>query len=490
MSRGPLAGALTLALLFAAEVSARTYGSIEFAPCTLAPDFALNSVEAQCGTLSVPEDRDTPDGRRIELEIAWIPTEDGEAKDPVFMLAGGPGQSARDSYPQVAPAFREIVRKRHVILVDQRGTGGSHPLICRNAEGQSAVTESPDDGVEAAARFARACLATLQKDADPRFFTTTEAVQDLDAVRAALGVERINLVGISYGTRVAQQYLARHPERVRSAILDGVVPNPLILGSEHAKNLEAALDAQFARCSKDEACRAKLGDPRGNFRTLAAELRANPRAVTYRDPFTGEEKTDEMSYGHLAAVVRLYAYAPITASMLPLTLHEAAQGRLAPLMAQAQMMLGQVGEQIMHGMQLSVMCSEDAAQLVVDPADAQTVLGTDFIEFTTAQCAVWPRGRMPENFHAPLRSAVPILLLSGEFDPVTPPRYGDAVLSGLSQARHLVLSGQGHNVIGVGCTPRLAARFIDTADAAALDADCLDHLRAPAPFTGFHGWDP
>jgi pimeloyl-ACP methyl ester carboxylesterase len=490
MPRVPMSAALTLALLFAADASARAYGAIEFAPCTLAPEFAMTSVEAQCGTLSVPEDRAKPDGRQLELAIAWVPTDDDEAVDPVFMLAGGPGQSARDSYPSVAPAFREIRRKRHVILVDQRGTGGSHPLVCRDAEGESAIAESLDDGAEAAARFARTCLATLQKDADPRFFGTTDAVQDLEAVRIALGVEQINLVGISYGTRVAQQYMARHPERVRSAILDGVVPNPLALGSEHAKNLEDALERQFARCAQDARCGQQLGDPRANFRALAQELRTTPRQVTYRDPFTGEEKTDELTYGHLAAVVRLYAYAPITASMLPLTLHEAAQGRMAPLMAQAQMMLGQLGDQIMHGMQLSVACAEDAPRLVVDPADAGSVLGTEFIDFTLAQCAVWPRGAVPENFNAPLRGTMPTLLLSGEFDPVTPPRYGEEVLKGLEQGRHLVLTGQGHNVIGVGCTPRLAARFIDTADAKALDADCLKSLRAPAPFAGFYGWDP
>jgi pimeloyl-ACP methyl ester carboxylesterase len=490
MPRGLIAGALTLALLSAADASARAYGSIQFRPCTLAPEFAVSSVEAQCGTLSVPEDRAAPDGRKIELAIAWVPTDDGEAEDPVFMLAGGPGQSARDSYPSVATAFREIRRKRHVILVDQRGTGGSHPLVCRDADGESAVAEAFDEGAEAAARFAQTCLTTLQKSTDPRFFTTTDAVQDLEAVRAALAVERINLVGISYGTRVAQQYLARFPDRVRSAILDGVVPNALTLGSEHAKNLEDALERQFARCAQDDTCRSQLGDPGANFRALAQELRTTPRQVTYRDPFSGEEKTDELTYGHLAAVVRLYAYAPITASMLPLTLHEASQGRMAPLMAQAQMMIGQLGDQIMHGMQLSVTCSEDAPALVVDADDAGSVLGTEFIDFTLAQCAVWPRGAVPDDFHTPLNSSVPTLLLSGEFDPVTPPRYGEAVLKGLANGRHLVLTGQGHNVIGVGCTPRLAARFIDTADAQALDADCLKPLRAPAPFAGFHGWDP
>lgn len=483
---------LICASLFAALPAAqsRPLGTLEFEPCTLAPEFSVSSVEAQCGTMRVPENHAEPQGRKLDLAIAWIPTDNDDAPDPVFMLAGGPGQSARDSYPSVAPAFRDIVRKRHVILVDQRGTGGSSPLVCRDAQGKSAVGESPDDNAAAAARFAQTCLTELRQKADPRYYTTTDAIQDLEAVRAAIGAEQINLVGISYGTRVAQQYMQRYPQRVRSVVLDGVVPNELVLGSEHAKNLEAALDLQFARCAEEAVCRDKLGVPREQFARLAAELRAAPRPVRYRDPFTGELKDGELTYGHLASVVRLYAYAPMVAAMLPLTLHEAAAGRPDALMAQAEMLLGQLSDQIMHGMQLSVACSEDGPQLRVDPADAGSVLGTEFIDFTLAQCAVWPKGDVPAEFHTALTSETPVLLLSGEFDPVTPPRYGDQVLKGLPHGRHLTLRGQGHNVIGVGCTPKLAARFIDTADAEKLEVDCLDRLHYAPPFAGFYGWEP
>jgi pimeloyl-ACP methyl ester carboxylesterase len=473
-----------------AGAHARSYGSIAFEPCTLAPEYSAVSVEAQCGTLRVPEDRAHASGRQIELAIAWVPAESGTDPDPVFMLAGGPGQGARDSYPQLAAAFRETLRKRHVILLDQRGTGGSNPLVCRDRAGRGAVTDTLEDSPAAAAAFARRCLQQLEPKADPRHYTTAVAVQDLDAVRAALGAERLNLVGISYGTRVAQQYLRAYPQRVRSAVLDGVVPNELVLGSEHAKNLEASLELQFARCREHAACRERLGDPRANFQRLASELRQTPRTLRYRDAFSGEERTDQLTYGHLASVVRMYAYAPMAAAMLPLTLHEAAEGRAEPLMAQAQMMLGQVSEQIMHGMQLSVLCSEDAPQLQLDPADAGSVLGTEFIEFTQAQCGVWPRSAVPDDFHAPLRSDVPVLLLSGEYDPVTPPRYGEQVLQGLAHGRHLVLRGQGHNVLGVGCMPKLVARFIDTAKAAELDAGCLEHLAYAPPFVGFYGWEP
>lgn len=483
---------LVCAALFAAwpAAQARTLGSLVFEPCTLAPEFSQVSVEAQCGTMSVPENWAKPEGRKIELAIAWVPTDNEDAPDPVFMLAGGPGQSARDSYPSVASAFRDIRRKRHVILVDQRGTGGSNALTCRDAKGDNAFSESLDDNAAAAGEFARKCAAQLADRADPRFYTTSDAIQDLDAVRSAIGAAQINLVGISYGTRVAQQYAKRYPQQIRSLILDGVVPNELMLGSEHAKNLEAALDLHFARCTGDEQCAEKLGSPRDNLRKLATELRAAKRAVRYRDPFTGEFADGELSYGHLAGVVRMYSYAPMVAAMLPLGLHEAAQGRDDTLMAQASMLLGQLGDQITHGMQLSVLCSEDAAGLKIDPADNESVLGTEFIEFSLAQCGVWPTGTMPADFHAPLQSTTPVLLLSGEFDPVTPPRYGEQVLAGLTQGRHLVLKGQGHNVIGVGCTPKLAARFIDTLDLEKLDSTCLDELSATPPFAGFYGWEP
>lgn len=475
---------------FASGAEGRSFGALEFEACTLAPEFSTQSVEAQCTTLSVPENRAAPDGRTIDLAIAWIPTEGEPSEDPVFMLAGGPGQSARDSYPNVAPAFRDILRHRDVILVDQRGTGGSHALTCRDEAGEGSFTSAGDDSLEGAARFARECLAQLSKESDARFYTTGDAVADLESVRQALGVATINLLGISYGTRVAQQYVMRHPAQTRSVILDGVVPNSLALGSEHAKNLDAALALQYARCGEIDACKGAFGDPKKNFETLAAELREAPRSVVFRDAVSGEMREEQLTYGHLAAVIRLYSYSPMSAAMLPLTLHEAVNGRSDALMAQAQMLMGELGDQIQHGMQLSVLCSEDAAGLKVDPADADTVLGTQFVEYSLAQCAVWPRGDVAADFPTAYAGDTPVLLLSGEFDPVTPPRYGEAVAAAWKGARHLVLKGQGHNVIGVGCMPKLAARFIDTLDAAELDASCLDSLNYTPPFAGHFGWEP
>jgi pimeloyl-ACP methyl ester carboxylesterase len=159
-------------------------------------------------------------------------------------------------------------------------------------------------------------------------------------------------------------------------------------------------------------------------------------------------------------------------------------------MAQARMVQQLVGEQVSVPLQLSVTCAEDAPGLVADPADRDTLLGTQFVDLLQAQCAIWPRGSVPADFHAPVTVARPVLLLSGEFDPVTPPRYGDLVRSSLPHSRHFVLRGQGHGVLGIGCTPRLSADFLDRADVGKLDGRCLETLTYTPPFAGPYGWEP
>jgi pimeloyl-ACP methyl ester carboxylesterase len=158
-------------------------------------------------------------------------------------------------------------------------------------------------------------------------------------------------------------------------------------------------------------------------------------------------------------------------------------------MAQARSIYGSVSDSIMHGMQLSVICSEDT-ELATAPADAGTLMGAEFIDFTLAQCEAWPKGQRAADFRAPLSGEVAVLAISGELDPVTPPRYGDEVVKGLANARHLVLPGQGHNVIGVGCMPKLFAQFIESGSAKALNAECLQRLSATPPFAGNYGWEP
>lgn len=498
------AGALVAALLLAgcepagnggaAAAGAHRVGAIAFEPCSLAGAGGAPRTEAQCATLLVAEDRERPGGRRIPLHLARLPaaSESGGFADPVFFLAGGPGQAATRHAATVDQALREVRKQRDIILIDQRGTGGSNPLDCRDAAGDpmtanELIQTSPDALVE----FARQCAASLEGRADPRFYTTTDAVHDLDAVRAALGVERINLVGGSYGTRVAQQYAARYPQHTRAIVLDGVAPNSLVVGGEFAHTLEDALALQSSQCAMSPPCRARYPvDMRTQLRKVMAELRVAPAGVEYRDPSTGESRRDTVTVDTLTGLAFVFSYVPQTSALLPLVIDEAAQGRYAPLMALSQLMANSVGDQINRGMQWSVVCAEDAGRHEARPADADTVLGAELTAMFFGPCAAWPTGAAPADFHAPLRSSVPALLLSGELDPVTPPRYGEEVVQGLPNGRHLVLDGQGHGTLGLGCMPKLVGQFIEGADAKALDADCLDALGYVPPFTSFNGWSP
>lgn len=466
------------------------YGRIRFEPCSLDGQ-GNTSVRAQCATLQVAEDPDAPEGRQIGLAIALVPASGLAEADPVFMIAGGPGQSALETYPQLHGAFADVRRNRHVVLVDARGTGGSNPLHCPLDVDDPMLTLDGEEAAAAAREFTRRCRDTLEEVADLRFYTTADHVRDLEAVRRALGAPQVNLVGVSYGTRVAQQYAASHPQHARALVLDSVVPNSLVLGQDHARNLEDALEVHFARCREDGACAANLGDPREQLDLVRARLEAGGIApVRYRDPVDGQWREDVPRFGHLAGVLRMYPYQPTMASVLPLLLHEAGQGRYESLLAQSRMMYRNLGESIAMGMSLSVTCSEDAQDFDPDAGDADTVLGTAFLSAMEEQCGLWPRGTRGRDFRAPLQGEVPVLAISGEFDPVTPPRYGDEVVEHLPNGRHLVLPGQGHSVLSTGCMPKLFAQFIESTDAAALDASCLERLRPTPPFAGYYGWEP
>ncbi len=466
---------------------AQRFGSIAFEPCSLAAPMSRNSLQAQCSWLEVAEDPAQPQGRKIKLKLAWLAPENAAdaAPDPVFMLAGGPGQSAVQSYPLMDPAFKEVRKRRHVILVDQRGTGDSNLLSCK--------FEDATDGemsVEAAGARAAACATELSKKADLRYYTTTDAVRDLDAVRQALGVDKINLMGVSYGTRVAQQYALRHPQHTRTVLLDSVVPNTLPLGNIFARNLDDALALQFGHCAKEPTCRDKVGDPRQQLDALLAKLRTDAPLVQYRDASTHEPKEARLTADMVAGLVRMYAYMPATMSLLPNLIHEANQGRYADLMALAQMLAGEMQEMMATGMQFSVICAEDRGSFTRRAGDEDTVLGQKMVDSMAAMCATWPTGKVPADFRTPLSGNTPVLAISGEYDPVTPPRYGDEAIAKLSNARHLVLKGQGHSVIGTGCMPKLFAQFVEKADPKALDAKCLDLLTPAQPFTSFNGWNP
>ena len=477
----------------AAAAKTFTLGTLQFSACELPQKRSGARTQAYCAPFTVPErrienQRAAADGRRIDLRLALIKSDATAAdRDLVVLLAGGPGQAAIDSWPQVAAAFAPLRKHHHVLLLDQRGTGGSNGLLCKPEDGDK-VADTLD--VEAIRKSTRDCLAAVSDKADVRYYTTTDAIEDLEALRHALGDPTFDLVGVSYGTRVAQQYTMRHPDGVRSVVLDSVAPNELVLGEEFAANLDAALQAQFARCTQDTACAKAFGDPYASLMRLRDALRAKPETYALRDPVTFTALQRRVNEYNLAGLVRLFAYSPETAALLPLSIAEALRGNYAPLAGQSELLTGDLADLSESGMQMSVICSEDADLLTARPQDAHTLLGNALIEAMRAQCEIWPHGSRPADFHAPLKTDKPILVLEGEFDPVTPPRYGEQVMRGFSNAKLIVAKGQAHSVMGRGCLPKLVGEFVEKIEPRSLDSQCADALGPTPAFIDFNGAAP
>jgi pimeloyl-ACP methyl ester carboxylesterase len=454
--------------------------ALKLEDCRLQSELAGGSVAARCGWLSVPENREQPSGKQVRLHVAVIPSLRLEpAGDPLFVLSGGPGQAASDFYISIAPALARVRRDRDIVVVDQRGTGRSNRLDCTFPDESDITFSNPQQLSE----LTRSCLAKLP--GDPRYYTTSVAVRDLDDVRAALGYQKLDLYGVSYGTRVAQHYMRRYPKRVRVAILDGVVPPQLALGPDVALDAQAAIDSAFARCESTADCKRAFPNIASTFASLRARVQAQPLALAIPDPLSAEPTQTQLGTAELSAAVRLLSYSDETVSTLPLLIHEAEAGQPQGLAAQYLMIKRSLDTQIANGMHFAVVCSEDAPRWnespVSQPAIAQTYIGETFMTAMRTICEQWPRGPVDEEFSKPLTSAIPTLVLSGGNDPVTPARYGEQILPGLSKSKHLVLDGQGHGQLAVGCMPRVLAQFIAAGDVGSINDACLDTV-APAPF--------
>ena len=467
-------------------------GALTLTACELKAPHSSAGVPAFCTKFAVPENREDPHSRTIDLKVAIVKSDSAvPEKDMVVYLAGGPGQSATETFPQLATAFEPLQKHHDILVLDQRGTGGSHALSCPEVEkAQKKQQDLPFDAARIKTEIAQ-CLVEVEKTSDPRFYTTTIAVDDLEAVRQALGAPQFDLVGISYGTRMAQQYATAHPDAVRSIVLDSVAPNSLILGETFASDLERALKLQAEACIQTPACNKAFGDWRKTLLDLHAQLAAKPvENVTFRDPRTNQPATRTVSGDTLAGLVHLFAYNAEASALLPLDVAQAAKGDFTPLLGQTQIGEGDLSGNMNGGMQLSVICSEDAPFLTARPGDADTLLGTRPIERIQAACSVWPHGTLPKDFHQPFKSSIPTLILSGERDPVTPPRFAEEVLKGLSNGRVLELKGMGHGELMIGCMPKIVAQFVDKPDPKRLDAECLKRIGPIPAFVNFNGAAP
>ena len=478
---------LAITALPASVLALPDSNQIEFSNCSLALPGTNLTANARCGTFDVAEDPADPSGKKISLKVAIAPaTGKSTEPDPVFFFAGGPGQAASETWVMIQSTLRKIRKSRDIVMIDQRGTGGSNKLACETELEEDLNQEIDLDLIR---EETEKCLAALESD--PRFYTTSIAMGDYDQVRQAMGYDKINIMGVSYGTRAAQVYLRLFPETVRSVTLDSVVPMQLALGQEHAPMLDLSVQTVLANCAGDESCHALFPHQAEDLAALFAQLREEPQQITIINPVTGQPQKMLISADTLGVALRFLSYASETQALIPLLVHEAlTTGDLSRLASQAILVMTGLHEMLAKGMELSVMCSEDFPVIDVSADYSDTLMGNLFLEIIDLQCNVWPHGEVPADFHQPVVSDVPVLLMSGERDPVTPPHYAAQTAETFSNSLNLVARGQAHSVMKNTCLREITTAFIEKGSVEGLDTSCVEKI-LPAPFfTSLLGPDP
>ncbi len=441
--------------------------------------------EAWCGSVQRPLDPNRPQGLQIDVQFALLPALARNRKpDPVFFFAGGPGQSAIDLAGPVGRMLQRLSNRRDLVFIDQRGTGRTAPLRCADEAPTRPLADSA--GTDALVLRMAECRKMLEKlpHGDLRQYTTWLAARDVDAVREALGVEFVNLVGGSYGTRVVLETMRQFPNSVRRAVIDGVAPPDMVLPASFSTDNQAALDAALAACESDARCRARYPALRADWQALLAGL---PKAVTVAHPVSGTVERVTFTRDSVLGMTRAPLYVPALAAGLPLAITEAAHGRFEPLLGLSVATTGnsRIGA-IAEGMHFSVVCAEDLPRLGLARDKPGPDYGDAFAQLYARVCANWPQGDVPKAYYEIPAARSATLVLSGGADPATPPRHAERVVQALGvRARHVVVPQAGHGVLGIACLRDTVFRFIDAeADDVALkvEADCARALPRPPAY--------
>jgi pimeloyl-ACP methyl ester carboxylesterase len=477
-----LAGLLTF--FYPSPQSAQMQGAPKFVPGTCAE--SSKYPDAKCGTVTVFENRAAKTGRTISLSVAVLPALSKEHQpDPLFMIAGGPGQPSASFYIQgTRKDFVNAVRaKRDVVLMDQRGTGASHALPC-NFYPASAGVQALFSGF-ADAEIVRACRDTLSKDADLTQYTTPIAVDDLDDVRAALGYDKINLQGGSYGTRVALVYMRQHPTHVRTAILESVASTDYKLPLPVARATQHALDRVIDDCAGDAVCHKAYPDVRADLDMILANLEKAPAKIQVLNPATKKPETMELTRNGFADRLGHLLYSPDSARLVPFLLNQGAHGNLGAVASIDASMILQIEAGINRGMYLSITCAEDVPWITdaeIAKETAGTIMGARRTEYARAACKDWPRAAISADYLKPVDSNAPVLIFSGGADPVTPSWIADGAAKHLPNSRHIIIQYGAHTT-SAPCLDDLMGKFLDSGSAKTLDDSCVSEIRRPAFLT-------
>jgi pimeloyl-ACP methyl ester carboxylesterase len=433
--------------------------------------------ELRCGVREVFEDRERGSGRRIPIHVTVMPAlRRLVTRDPLILFAGGPGQGARSMAPVAARFFRAIRRHRDIVLIDLRGTGASNPLACDTGDDEIATLGDIDFAGQA-----RRCAAGLK--ADPRFYTHRQSLADLDEIRQALGYERVNIWGGSWGTRAALLYALRYPAAVRTVTLDGAVALTMGFPKSASADAQRAVDALIESCRNDQGCHSAFPDPHADIAAFERRFSDGDVTISVPHPRTNQPTSVRLTSGLAFEILRGALYVPRDAAALLLVIRAGAAGDFAPLVAQLVRTSSVTTDDMTIGATFSVLCSEDLPRVANASfsGDANgSLFRTTYADIWRTRCDAWPKGAGIDEADTAIAQA-PALILSGGHDPVTPPRAGEAMTRHFPNHRHVIVRAAAHNTSFSGCVPDLIAEFLNRGTADGLDTACVDRLAWP-PF--------
>jgi pimeloyl-ACP methyl ester carboxylesterase len=447
--------------------------------------FAMSGTDLTCGFVDVPEDRSKSGGRMIPIHfVRAAATGNRPQPDPIVFLGGGPGLHATPGAYALIRANRARLDKRDLIVVDQRGTGRSNPLDCVEfgADGGADVVRQLFSRDFFDGEMFRACLQRLSKKADLTQYTTTASVEDIEVIRRALGYGKVNLSGGSYGTRWALEYMRRHPESVRGAILYGVAPTSELLVERVARDFQSDLESLIDACETEPACSAAYPDFRAQLKQVLATVKRKPVDVVVR--VDGEDIPVTMNYKQLVTAMRFTFYSVHQAAALPSQVAAAATGDYTPFADRLTALSIQLHNMIAEGLWASVKCAEELPFIDYDRGkrwSEGTVLGMLRLDNEREICAVWPRGAIPEDFNQPVASEIPALLFAGEFDPATPVELAEITARHLPNGLLVRVANRSHWGLRGSCIDGMVDRFLENGSVDGIDSGCAEAFKRP-PF--------
>ena len=435
--------------------------------------------QVKCGVLQVPEnygltDESATDEKdaQIALKFAILPAADNSKnKEPLMFLAGGPGQAAVELAAHLYNTYREIRKTHDIILVDQRGTGKSHPLECEESDELNVYELVPEDF---SAKEVTDCLAQFTGDLSQ--YNSENAIRDFDAVRVALGHEKIHVYGGSYGTRAALVYMRLFPESLKSVVLDSVGPIEVPIGT-FGQSAARSFNLLLENCQNEAACNKAYPNLADEYAQVIQRLDASPVKLNIAHPRLGSQTYLALSSGKFISYLRMQLYSMQTRTLVPLAIHQAYLENYKPLIGMIARMEGGLGMYL--GLTFNIVCNEDMPRITEQmfKADADNNFGSDNSHKAwLAACPLWPKYQPSDEFYQPVTANIPTLILSGNLDPVTPPSNGDKSAATIPNSHHIVSKNNAHIVASTSCGVNIINEFLDTLDPKKLDESCLSEL--------------